>query len=348
MQFAPLRHVVPCYVVEGLTVFAGAPKLGKSWLALDWAHSVSAGALAFGSLACEQGDVLYLALEDNPRRLQGRLRHMRVNNPSERLTFHTEWPDMDGDCLGRLQAWIDSVSRPRLVIIDVFAKVRGINSGRETQYEADYKFAAMLQRLAIDTGLAIVLVHHTRKQEADDPFDAVSGTRGLTGAADSVLVLTRDVASQRTVLYGRGRDLEEVETALEFDRDTGRWSILGEAGEIAKTHERRAITELLGRAVEPMSPSEIADALGKTRSNVSHLLARLMQETLVQKHAKGRYSLVTPIHSVHSVHSVSVESEQCERSDRGVIPLIAPVAATNVVTNPRHPDPTDAFFTGAA
>ncbi len=336
-QFEPLKHVVARYLVEGLTVFAGAPKLGKSWLALDWAHAVSTGALAFGTVACEHGDVLYLALEDNQRRLQSRLRHMRVTDASERLTFHTEWPDMEGDCIPRIQSWIDGAIAPRLVIVDVFAKVRGFNTGRETQYEADYRFASKLQRLAIENNIAIVLIHHTRKQEADDPFDTVSGTTGLTGAADSVLVLRRDVGSQRTILYGRGRDLEEVETALKFDSEHGRWRILGDAGEIAKTHERRAITELLGRSVDPMSPTEIADALGKTRSNVSHLLSRLMAETLVQKHEKGRYSLIPPIHSVHSVHS---DSERSERSDRGVAPRI---------TQPfQIEDPADTYFGGHA
>ena len=160
------------------------------------------------------------------------------------------WTDLDGECIPKLRAWLESAVAPRLIIIDVFAKVRGINTGRETQYEADYRFAALLQQLALEFGVSIVLVHHTRKMEADDPFDAVSGTRGLTGAADTVLVLRRDVRSQQTVLYGRGCDLEEIETALEFERETGHWRILGDASLIAKTHERQEIIEVLCRAVD--------------------------------------------------------------------------------------------------
>lgn len=160
------------------------------------------------------------------------------------------WTDLDGECIPKLRAWLESAVAPRLIIIDVFAKVRGINTGRETQYAADYRFAALLQQLALEFGVSIVLVHHTRKMEADDPFDAGSGTRGLTGAADTVLVLRRDVRSQQTVLYGRGCDLEEIETALEFERETGHWRILGDASLIAKTHERQEIIEVLCRAVD--------------------------------------------------------------------------------------------------
>jgi DNA-binding transcriptional ArsR family regulator len=298
--FPPIKYVVSSYLVEGLTVFAGAPKLGKSWLALAWALCVAGGGHAFGSIPCEAGDVLYLALEDNERRLQSRLRYLGIVNAPERLTFYTAWPDLDGECIPRLRAWLENAEAPRLVIVDVFAKVRGTNSGRETQYEADYRFAAMLQQIALEFGVSIVLVHHTRKMEADDPFDSVSGTRGLTGAADTVLVLKRDMGAQHTVLYGRGRDLEEIETALQFEG--GHWSILGDASMIAKTEERQEIIEVLGRSVEPMTPSEIADTLGKTRTNISHRLAKLFNEGKVAKHPKGRWSLV-PCHSGHSGHS---------------------------------------------
>lgn len=303
--FPPIKYVVPGYVVEGLTVFAGAPKLGKSWAVLDWAVAVANGDYAFGSIACQQGDVLYLALEDNQRRLQSRLRHMHVADAPERLTFATEWPDLDGDCISQLEQWLRSAASPRLIIIDVFAKVRGVGTQRDTQYELDYKFAARLQMLATLHGVAVVLVHHTRKQESEDPFDAVSGTRGLTGAADSVLVLKKDAGSQQPILYGRGRDLPEIESVLIFDAQEGRWSVLGDTGMVAHTAERREILQVLGRAIDPMSPTEIAEALGKKRSTVNHTLTKLYEDGKVEKHSKGRYTLRPPLNSVHSVHSDS-------------------------------------------
>ena len=76
--FPPIKFVVPGYVVEGLTIFAGAPKLGKSWAVLDWALAVASGGYAFGSILCQQGDVKYCALEDNHRRLQSRMKQMGI------------------------------------------------------------------------------------------------------------------------------------------------------------------------------------------------------------------------------------------------------------------------------
>jgi DNA-binding transcriptional ArsR family regulator len=293
LEFPPIAWIVVRYLVEGLTILAGAPKLGKSWLMLAIAVAVSAGGKVLG-MDCQQGDVLYLALEDNPRRLQARLRQMRLSAWPERITFVTKWPSLDEGCLREIEMWIEGAAAPRLIVIDVFAKVRGLNTGRETQYEADYRFGAALQELAGRHGLAIVAVHHTRKMDADDPFDSVSGTRGLTGAADNVLVLKRDGGAQTPILYGRGRDMEEVETALEFDPDTCTWNAIGDAREVAKTSERQEILYILGRSVDPLTAQEVADTLGKTRSNVSHLLSRLYDEGKVQKHPRHRYTLFTP------------------------------------------------------
>lgn len=299
MEFAAIRWIVQGYVVEGLTILAGAPKLGKSWLMLGIAIAVALGAKALGCIQCEPGDVLYLALEDNPRRLKARLKQMNLTAFPGRITFVTHWPTVDDGCIREIEAWIHSVPNPRLIVIDVLARVRGSTGTREAQYEADYRNAAVLQELAGKYGLAIVAVHHTRKVSADDPFDEVSGTRGLTGAADSVLVLKRNPNSQFPILYGRGRDMEEVETAIEFEPETGLWFARGNAAEMAKTAEQQAIIEVLGRAVDPLSPTDIAAVLNKTRSNVNHLLTKLLLDGKVSKHPKGMYTL-HPIHSVHS------------------------------------------------
>jgi DNA-binding transcriptional ArsR family regulator len=294
-QFAPIKWIVPGYVTEGMYVLAGAPKLGKSWLALNWLVAVSNGGTAMGSIECEQGDVLGLMLEDNDRRLQRRLKQMRLMQLPERLTLLTEWPTIDDGCLEEIEAWIAGVENPRLVVVDVFARVKGSKTGKETDYDFDYRQAAFLQAIASRHGLAVIVIHHTRKMAADDPFDEVSGTRGLTGAADGVLVLKKDSGSQQPVLYGRGRDLEEVETALQFDKDTGTWSILGAAWLVADTHERREIQQVLGRSVDPMTPTEIADRIGKTRQNVQKMLSKMEDEGQVERIKRGSYVLVSMV-----------------------------------------------------
>ena len=97
-----------------------------------------------------------------------------------------------------------------------------------------------------------------------DPFEKVSGTLGLSGAADAVLILDRDGSG--ATLYGRGRDVEEIEKAVSFDKLTCRWTILGQAAEVRRTDERAVILDLLADNHEPMSPAEIADALGLPRN----------------------------------------------------------------------------------
>lgn len=289
-RFDPIRYVIPGYVAEGLTLFAGAPKIGKSWGVLDMGIGVAVGGQVFGAIQCEQGDVLYLALEDNERRLQSRLRAMgRVMAP-QRLTFMTEWPALDDGCVDELEAWAHSVDKPRLVIVDVLAKVRPPANGRDQLYDADYRTMTGLHAFATRHRLAVVVVHHTRKMEAEDPFDQVSGTRGLTGAADTVMVLKRDIGTAKTVLYVRGRDIEEVETALEFKRDIGTWVVLGAAHEVGKTNERQAILYALKGQQNPLSAREISDLLGKNHEAVRKCLTRMAHAGEIEKTGRGMYA----------------------------------------------------------
>ena len=119
-------------------------------------------------------------------------------------------------------------------------------------------------------------------------FEKVSGTLGLSGAADTVLILDRD--SSGTTLYGRGRDIEEIETAVQFDKLLCRWRVLGEAEEVRKTDERSVILALLKDADEPMSPAEVADATGMARNNVKQLLFKMAKAgEVVKVKGRGRY-----------------------------------------------------------
>lgn len=293
MQFQPINYVVRGYITEGLTLLAGSPKIGKSWMVLGMALAIASGRPAFGTIAVDQGDVLYLALEDNPRRLQRRLLRMGITTPPERLTFCTEWPGLNDGCLDEISEWIGSVEKPTLIVVDVLTKVRPDANGKDSAYEADYRTLTGLQMLAGQHGLAIVVVHHTRKMEAEDPFDSVSGTRGLTGAADTVLVLKRDSGTPRTILYGRGRDVEEIETALEFNRDNGTWRIVGAAHEIAKTDERQIILDTLRDAANPLSAREVSDLTGKSYEAIRRTITRMVASGEIDRKGQGQYTCPT-------------------------------------------------------
>src|SRR5829696_2839844 len=268
MDLPEVRQIVPGFFSEGLTLFGGKPKIGKSWLLAGTALALAMGGCALGSIAVDEGDVLLLALEDNRRRLKRRLEQLLPNggNPT-RLTIDYDCPRLDAGglttfALGsrppKTRAWSSSTC--------------SIRSGRRrsTTRASTTTMCGASKSLAAEFRIAIVLVHHTRKADAEDPFDCLSGSTGLTGTADTTLVLARD--SQGTTLYGRGRDIEEIEKAMSFDRTTGQWSVLGEAAEVRRTDERTILLNALREQGQPMSPAELASATGMKSASVRQLV----------------------------------------------------------------------------
>jgi AAA domain/IclR helix-turn-helix domain len=289
--FEPIRFCVPKYIPPGCGILAGRPNLGKSWLMLDVGLAVASGGNCLNQVITEEGDVLYLALEDNERRLQSRMTRILgfAHEWPERFHYATEWRRAAAGGLDAVRDWIERSEKPRLIVVDVLAMFRSPRGGKQTPYDADFEAIHELQKIAAETDIAIVIVHHLRKGAADtDPFDKISGTLALSGAADTVLILDRD--SNGTTLYGRGRDIEEFETALQFDRMTCRWRVLGEAAEVRRTDQRSAILSALEQSEEPLSPAEIAEATGMVRNNVKQLLLKMAKAGQVLKAKdRGRY-----------------------------------------------------------
>jgi RecA-family ATPase len=187
--------------------------------------------------------------------------------------------------------WIKSVQSPRLIIIDTLAMVRAPKGKSQTDYDADYNAVLALRDLAAQHGLAIVVVHHLRKAEADDPFDTISGTLGLTGAPDSVLVLKRDTAG--VVLHGKGRDLLDIEKVLTFDRDSCVWTIAGEPRDLRASAEHKAILAAMKEIGGAASPNEIATLAQVKVGTVRHLLLKMAKDGAVHRTDYGRYELQT-------------------------------------------------------
>src|SRR5262249_49789922 len=171
--FPPVTYCVPGLIPEGLTIIAGKPKIGKSWLALDICIAIAAGRFCLGDCRPAQGDVLYAAMEDNPRRLQRRID--KILSPlnaawPDRLTLVTSWRRLDKGGVADILEWIEQVQAPRLVVLDTLAGVKPIRT--QQGYAEDYESLAALHRLANDKGVSIIVLHHTRKMEADDPRDS--------------------------------------------------------------------------------------------------------------------------------------------------------------------------------
>jgi hypothetical protein len=173
----------------------------------------------------------------------------------------------------QLRAWLGSHPDAGLVIVDVVGRVRSSRRPSETQYDADYRTMAAIKAIADETGVPFIAVHHVRKLESEDPLDAVSGTSGLTGAADTILVLKLETTG--VTLFGRGRDIEEVEVAVEFDRETCRWRVLGSASEVRMSNARRQVVDAITEEGGPMTPAQIAGVTGQERGAVRRLVTKM-------------------------------------------------------------------------
>lgn len=296
--FPPTRWAVRGLVSEGVNLLVGAPKLGKSWFALCLAVAVAFGGRALGQIQVDQGDVLYLALEDTGRRLQSRLSAVLGDEPAPpRLHLATECAPLPDGGAVRIGNWLEEHPDARLVIVDVFAKVRGVSNGQEGRYEADYRAMSGLKMLADEFGVAFLVVHHTRKAEATDFIDAVSGTQGLAGAADAILVLGRSRGAAGAILKVTGRDIEEAEHALDFDAGTGTWKLLdGPASDYELGDTRRHIMNLM-RDGEPRSPKAMALDLSLPHETVKKTAKRMADDGQLEVD-RGTYHLVSPVPGV--------------------------------------------------
>ena len=291
MTFKAVQYVVPDIVPEGVTILAGKPKIGKSWLALDVALAVSGGRYVLGEIKPGQGDVLYCALEDNKRRLAKRIRKVMASHDASwppALTLTTTWRRLDNGGTADIKEWYASVSNPRLVILDTLAGVRPDRNGKDTLYDGDYRALRELHAWANEVGIAVLVLTHTRKMEADDPIDTISGSLGLAGCADTSAILAR--TPKGTTLYIRGRDIEEQEHAVLFNAETCRWTILGDAADVQRSYARSQILTALMEAADLMSPPDIATATGMSRNNVDQRLHHMVKDGEVIKAKRGFYA----------------------------------------------------------
>jgi hypothetical protein len=296
MTFEPIAWIVPEIIpAEGVTLLCSRPKFGKSWLAYDLCIGATMNRFILGEIRPAQGDVLYLALEDSKRRLQRRMTKLLPTFTSkwpDRLTITTKWRRLHEGGLDDIRAWHEQHAKaeggkPILVVIDVLAKVRK-PTGNKPVYESDYEALTGLHLLSHELGVAIVVVHHTRKMAADDLMETVSGSYGLTGAVDTVIVMANKGGG--AVLDVRGRDVESAELAIQFSKDACRWTILGTAAEVHQSDQRKAIVAALVERGEPMKITELMGTTGMKRNNLEALLGKLVKEQSIKRIGAGLYA----------------------------------------------------------
>ena len=203
----PVKWIIPGLLPAGLALFAGPSKAGKSWLTLWLCLQVAQGKPVWGR-EIEPRTVLYLSLEDTLNRLQDRLfRLVGSEDTPERLILQTECPGIGQGLEEQITSFLYNHSDTGLVVIDTLQKVRSCDQSG-SMYASDYKDISTLKSLADKYGICILLIHHLRKQAASDPFDQISGSNGLMGAADTTWVMQRKRTSKNADIILTGRDLD--------------------------------------------------------------------------------------------------------------------------------------------
>lgn len=305
LDIPPPRWAVPGILSQGLTLLAGAPKQGKSWLALNLAITISAGGMALGNVPVDAGDVLYLCLEDRLARVQSRARKILGGigcKASARLKVAIAWPRMDQGGMEEIERWAATVTRPTLFIIDVWQKFKPTGDGRKAtnQYEDDYRYSTELKSFADGVGASVIAVHHTKKGRSEDWLEDVSGTLGLGGAADGVLVLQRTRGELEAKLCMTGRDIDEQELALKFDPDHAIWTSEGNADERAKGELQKAIMDVFTRRPATwFTAMEMAALTNRDPKSVRATLYKLADKRLIEKEGSSFiYPSIhdTPVH----------------------------------------------------
>jgi hypothetical protein len=311
-----------------VTLFGGREKMGKSFLAFGLCIAVATGGFALGKMPVEKGGALYLSLEDPERRLHKRICTL-ASDDADLSHFHyaTEWNPADQDGVKHLDMWLEENKSCRLLVIDSLKRIRPRTSGRRNPYETDYEALQPFVSLSAKHNVACLVVHHLNQQaEPNDPFDAFSGSSGLTAAAEHIWLLTRKRGDCDAYLRIDGKDIEEPqELALGWDGVTCTWTVQGDAQTYRLNKERREIVEFLEREDGTMGPKEVADALGRDYNAVRQMMSRMHKDGQLNQEGYGKYVASRgPGHTGHSSHTSANGSG---------------VTSVNTVTSPSHEGP---------
>lgn len=273
----------------GTYLFVGAPKVGKSFLMAQLAYHVSTG-LPLWDYPVRKGTVLYLALEDDYRRLQERLFRMFGTDSTENLHFAIGAKQLGGGLDEQLRKFTQEHPDTKLVIVDTLQKVREVG-GDSYSYANDYVLVGRLKQLADHAGICLLLVHHTRKQQADDKFDMISGTNGLLGAADGAFLLQKERrTSNSATLDISGRDQQDQRLHLTKDMERLLWLLERAETELWKEPPDPVLDAVaaLVKADRPEwagTPTELVNELGlDMKPNVLTLRLNINAGRLLKEH----------------------------------------------------------------
>lgn len=300
-----------------ICLFAGKPKSGKTLMSEGIGISFSNGGKVFGSIDVEEGTVLMLALEDTPRRLKNNIQKMlppgHNANALQKLIVCFSIKKFQAGGEEELDALMTK-HRPTMVIVDTLKKIRAdVKNGNKTLYDVDYEAVDAFRPFAEKFNSTFIIITHLRKMEAEDPFDCLSGSLGLTGAADSMWVLQRRHGGM--VLFGRGRDMEDFQKAAKLDPVTLTWQILGDADEVQSTSQQQAVYDVLKSSDVPLKPKSIHALVSDlSYDSVRQLLRKLLSANRIEVDARGMYTAQSPFKNNNENFQYKEEKNHSQRS----------------------------------
>ena len=292
-EIEPTNWIIESILASGLTIFAGPPKAGKSLLSLSLSLSVANGlpALGYNKFQTKKGDVIYCALEDPERRLQERLGKMMygmgLDQPGNIEICFTMDP-LGGDMF-QLEDYLQKRPETKLVIVDVWSRAKQEIKNAGNAYFTEYKILAPIQSFALKHNIALVLVHHTNKSDYNASiYDAISGTRAIQAAADTIMIM--DKKGQDLELIVEGRDVGKQDYILTFDEANLLWSYDGiPISPSLKPEQRKVVNLLIEKGT--CTTKEIAKHLDKQRGATDGIMKRMVDDGIVIRIQRGKFQL---------------------------------------------------------
>ena len=285
-KFAAISWVVPNILPDvGAYLLAGKQKMGKSWFSLALSLAYTQGG-KFLNQDIPKGKVLYLGLEDSERRMQSRILTLQPDidqNPSilnNIRFFHgtDNVPRLDNGFFEFIDPYLEGV---RLMVIDILQKIRPMK-GSGNVYADDYNALGAIQTFAIERNMCILVLHHTRKADADDVFDTLNGSGGVGGAVDGALIIARKRNEGSAILSTTGRDIPELEHGLMFK--DGFWTYAGSAAEVRATGEQNEVfSHIADAGSDGVTVAELCETLGKNEPAIRKLLRKLGESGRIRK-----------------------------------------------------------------
>ena len=317
----PPNFVVDTLLSQGLHILAGSPKVGKSWLALWLAVTVAKGEPVW-NLASKQGTTLYLCLEDSVLRIQNRLFEITEDAPDS-VHFCTECAPIGQGLEEQVEYFLAQHPDTVMVIVDTLQMIRPVH---DATYANDYRDLSVLKRMADRHGIAILLIHHLRKEKAADVFCRISGTTAISGAVDSSFTLVEERrGTARAKLTCIGRDIEYRELELQRNGENV-WELVSDSREQLSLGEGRIVcllSELMGRQKTFIgTPTELSKQIdpdgvaGITPKKVS----RMILQSLDALRERGITAVVR-----RSNGKRIVELHRAESADAEGVPDIDPI-----------------------